>query len=49
MTADHKKKPQSQLWNMANTLRGKMGADEFRDYVLGFQDKLSAQSTDGLD
>jgi type I restriction enzyme M protein len=27
---------QSQLWNIANTLRGKMGADDFRDYILGF-------------
>ncbi len=25
-----------QLWNIANTLRGKMDADEFRDYILGF-------------
>jgi len=25
---------QKQLWNIANTLRGKMGADEFRDYIL---------------
>ena len=25
-----------QLWNVANTLRGKMNADEFRDYILGF-------------
>ena len=25
-----------QLWNIANTLRGKMGADDFRDYILGF-------------
>ena len=25
-----------QLWNIANELRGKMGADEFRDYILGF-------------
>ena len=25
-----------QLWNIANDLRGKMGADEFRDYILGF-------------
>lgn len=25
----------STLWNIANTLRGKMGADEFRDYCLG--------------
>ncbi len=31
-------KPQlnQQLWNIANELRGKMGADEFRDYILGF-------------
>ncbi|RSX56376.1 type I restriction-modification system subunit M [Bifidobacterium samirii] len=26
----------SQLWSMANDLRGKMSADEFRDYILGF-------------
>ncbi len=24
------------LWNIADTLRGKMGADDFRDYILGF-------------
>ena len=36
MSDDHKKQLQSQLWNIANTLRGKMGADEFRDYILGF-------------
>jgi type I restriction enzyme M protein len=36
MTEDHKKQLQSQVWNIANTLRGKMGADEFRDYILGF-------------
>ena len=29
-------KLQSQLWNIANTLRGKMDADDFRDYILGF-------------
>jgi type I restriction enzyme M protein len=27
---------EEQLWNIANTLRGKMDADEFRDYILGF-------------
>ena len=27
---------QKQLWNIANDLRGKMGADELRDYILGF-------------
>ena len=24
------------LWNIANDLRGKMSADDFRDYILGF-------------
>ena len=24
---------QTQLWNIANTLRGKMDADDFRDYI----------------
>ena len=27
---------QKHLWNIANDLRGKMGADEFRYYILGF-------------
>lgn len=36
MSEDHKKQLQTQLWNIANELRGKMGADEFRDYILGF-------------
>lgn len=36
MSEDHKKKLQQQLWNIADTLRGKMHADEFRDYILGF-------------
>jgi len=36
MTAQHKKQLQQQLWNIANELRGKMSADEFRDYILGF-------------
>ena len=36
MSEDHKKALQSKLWNIADTLRGKMGADEFRDYILGF-------------
>jgi type I restriction enzyme M protein len=31
-----KQQLENQLWNIANTLRGKMGADEFRDYILGF-------------
>ena len=36
MSEDHKKALESRLWDIANTLRGKMGADEFRDYILGF-------------
>lgn len=36
MTEDQKKKLEQQLWNIANELRGKMNADEFRDYCLGF-------------
>jgi type I restriction enzyme M protein len=31
-----KQQLEQQLWNIANTLRGKMGADDFRDYILGF-------------
>ena len=33
---NNKQQLEQQLWNIANTLRGKMGADEFRDYILGF-------------
>lgn len=36
MSDDQKKQLQTQLWNIANELRGKMNADEFRDYILGF-------------
>ncbi|PJB57375.1 MAG: type I restriction-modification system subunit M [Bacteroidetes bacterium CG_4_9_14_3_um_filter_41_19] len=36
MSDDQKKQLQQQLWNIANALRGKMDADEFRDYILGF-------------
>ncbi len=36
MTSESKQNLKQQLWNIANTLRGKMGADEFRDYILGF-------------
>lgn len=36
MSEDHKQLLKQQLWNIANTLRGKMNADEFRDYILGF-------------
>jgi type I restriction enzyme M protein len=30
------KQLESTLWNIADTLRGKMDADDFRDYILGF-------------
>ena len=33
---NEKKNLEQQLWNIANDLRGNMGADEFRDYILGF-------------
>ena len=36
MSEEQRRQPQQQLWNIANTLRGKMGADEFRDYILSF-------------
>ena len=36
MTNDQKKQLETQLWNIADSLRGKMSADEFRDYCLGF-------------
>ena len=36
MGDEDKKKLEQQLWKIANELRGKMDADEFRDYILGF-------------
>lgn len=36
MTEQEKQKLEAQLWKIANELRGKMDADEFRDYILGF-------------
>jgi type I restriction enzyme M protein len=36
MSTEQKAKLEQQLWNIANTLRGKMDADDFRDYILGF-------------
>ncbi|SMM99042.1 Type I restriction-modification system, DNA-methyltransferase subunit M [uncultured Candidatus Thioglobus sp.] len=36
MSEEEKKKLEQKLWDIANELRGKMGADEFRDYILGF-------------
>ena len=36
MGDEDKKNLEQQLWNIANELRGKMSADEFRSYILGF-------------
>ena len=36
MSEHQKKILQQQLRNIANTLRGKMNADQFRDYILSF-------------
>lgn len=36
MSEEQKRLLERQLWNIADTLRGKMHADEFRDYILGF-------------
>ena len=33
---EQKQQLEQQLWNIANTLSGKMDADDFRDYILGF-------------
>ena len=35
MTEEQKKKLEQKLWDIANTLRGKMNADEFRDTSWG--------------
>jgi type I restriction enzyme M protein len=35
MSEEQRRALQQQLWNIANTLRGKMNPDEFRDYILG--------------
>ena len=36
MSDEQKKNLEQQLWNSANTLRGRIDADGFRDYILGF-------------
>jgi type I restriction enzyme M protein len=36
MPAAQKQHIEQQLWKIADTLRGKMDADDFRDYILGF-------------
>ncbi|MCF8255749.1 MAG: type I restriction-modification system subunit M [Bacteroidia bacterium] len=36
MSEDQKKLLESQLWGIANLLRGKISPDDYRDYILGF-------------
>jgi type I restriction enzyme M protein len=36
MTEEQKRVLERQLWAVANALRGKMNADEYKDYILGF-------------
>lgn len=36
MTTEQKRNLERQLWNVANVLRGKMHADEYKNYILGF-------------
>lgn len=36
MVEEKKQQLEKKLWDIANTLRGKMDADDFRDYILGF-------------
>ena len=36
MGDEDKKKLEQILWDIADRLRGKMDADEFKDYILGF-------------
>lgn len=36
MSEEQKKILEKQLWSVANVLRGKMNADEYKNYILGF-------------
>jgi len=36
MSEDQKRLLEKQLWSVANVLRGKMNADEYKNYILGF-------------
>ncbi|MBU2524663.1 type I restriction-modification system subunit M [Patescibacteria group bacterium] len=36
MTEEQKRLLEKQLWGIANVLRGKMNADEYKNYILGF-------------
>ena len=54
MSIDKKQQLEQQLWKIADTLRGKMDADDFRDYILGFifykylSEKMEAYADDIL-
>ena len=45
MSEEQRRQLQQQLWKIADTLRGKMHADEFRDY-MGFFDQKNGLSCD---
>lgn len=36
MSENQKKQLEQKLWDIANTLRGRINADEYRNYILGF-------------
>ena len=36
MSEEEKRLLEKQLWSVANVLRGKMNADEYKNYILGF-------------
>src|SRR6056297_299440 len=36
MSEEQRKILEAQLWGIANLLRGKISADDYRDYILGF-------------
>lgn len=54
MSDDQKKLLESQLWAIANILRGKISANQFQDYILGFifykylSEKLEKKANDFL-
>jgi type I restriction enzyme M protein len=35
MSTDQKQQLEQMLWDIANTLRGRINADEYRNYILG--------------
>lgn len=36
MSENNKQILEQKLWDIANTLRGRINADEYRNYILGF-------------